>query len=118
MQGGILWIRTIKCVALYRRHILGIAIDIKEFGAIRESIIPYVRHTIGDSNRGQTRATRESKRPYELHTIADSNRGQTRATRESTLIYARDKIVLFYNFVIYYLLCYSCTETYSGIFSK
>ena len=95
MQGGILWIRTIKCVALYRRHILGIAIDIKEFGAIRESIIPYVRHTIGDSNRGQTRAT-----------------------RESTLIYARDKIVLFYNFVIYYLLCYSCTETYSGIFSK
>ena len=29
-----------------------------------------------------------------------------------------DKIVLFYNFVIYYLLCYSCTETYSGIFSK
>ena len=50
-----------------------------------ESTLPYARHTIGDSNRGQTRATIESKRPYARHTIADSNRGQTRATRVSII---------------------------------
>ena len=56
MKGGIFCIRTIKCIALCRWHILGIAIDIKEFGAITKSLIPYARHTIADSNRGQTRA--------------------------------------------------------------
>ena len=33
VKGGIFWIRTIKCVAFCRRHLLGIAIDINEFGA-------------------------------------------------------------------------------------
>ena len=46
----------IKCVAMCRRHLLGIAIEIKEFGATSESPNPYARYTIGDSNRGQTRA--------------------------------------------------------------
>jgi hypothetical protein len=59
MQGGIFCIRTIKCVAPCRRHILGIAIDIKEFGAISESLLSYALYTIADSNRGQIRATFE-----------------------------------------------------------
>ena len=44
-----------------------------------ESILPYARHTIGDSNRGKKRAIIESTIPYARHTTADSNRGQTRA---------------------------------------
>lgn len=77
MQGDIFWIRTIKCIALCRRHILSIAIDINEFRATCESPIPYARHTIADSNRSQTGAFIESSLPYALHTIADSNRSQT-----------------------------------------
>ena len=54
-------------------------VSYKALNTTRESIIPYARHTIGDSNRGQTRATRESIMPYACHTIGDSNRGQSRA---------------------------------------
>ena len=57
----------------------------ESLNTIRESIPPYARHTIGDSNRGQTRAIRESTIPNARHTIADSNRGQTRATRVSII---------------------------------
>ena len=55
-------------------------VSYKALNTILESILPYARHTIGDSNRGQTKATPESTLPYARHTIADSNRGQTRAT--------------------------------------
>ena len=54
---------------------------------IIESISPYARHTIGDSNRGQIIAIRESPIPYARHTIADSNRGQTRASRVFTICF-------------------------------
>ena len=87
MQGGILYIITIKCIAPCRRDILGIAIDIKEFGAIAESPLPYALHTTADRNRGQTIAKIESIIPYARHTIGDSNRGQTRAIIESIIPY-------------------------------
>ena len=89
MQGGIFWIRSIECGAHCIRHLLGIAIDIKEFGAITESTPPYALHPTSDSNRGQTSATIESPLLYALHAIGDSNRGQTRATTESAPPYAR-----------------------------
>ena len=92
MKGGVFWIRTIESTVLCRRHLLGIAIDIKEIGAIGESLIRYASHTIGYSNRGQTRATFESIPLYALHTIGDSNRGQTRATTESPLPYVRHTV--------------------------
>ena len=92
MKGGVFWIRTIESTVLCRRHLLGIAIDIKEFGAISESLIPYARHTITNSHRGQTRATLESKPLYARHTIGDTNRGQTSATIESPPPYARHTI--------------------------
>ena len=82
MQGGIFWIRTIKYIAPCRWHLFCIAIDIKEFEAIKESPIPYALNTITDSNRGQTRAIIENPHPYVRHTIGDSNRGQTRAASE------------------------------------
>ena len=40
MKGGIFWIRTFKCIALCRRHLFCIAIDIKEFETTRESSPP------------------------------------------------------------------------------
>ena len=52
MEGDIFWVRTIKCIAHCIRHLLGIAVDIKEFGATKESQLLYARHTIADSNRG------------------------------------------------------------------
>ena len=92
MQGGIFRIRTIKCIAWCRRHLFCIAIDITKYGAFIESITPYARHTIADSNRGQTRAIFESTLPYARHTIGDSNRGQTIAIIESLHPYARHTI--------------------------
>ena len=79
---------TIESILPYARHTIGDSNRGKK-RAIIESTIPYARHTTADSNRGQTRAFIESTLPYARHTIGNSNRGQKRAIIESTLPYAR-----------------------------
>ena len=64
----------------------------------------YARHSITNSNRGQTSAIIESTPIYSRHTIGDSNRGQTRAIPESILLYGRDNLILFYSFVTLYTI--------------
>ena len=95
---------TSESILPYARHTIGDS-NRGQTRATRESIIPYARHTIGDSNRGQTRATIESTIPYARHTIGDSNRGQTRAFIESSIPYARNSLILFCSFVISYDIC-------------
>ena len=50
--------------------LLCIAIYINDFGAFPKNTFPYTGYTIGDSNRGQARATLKSTIPYTRNNLA------------------------------------------------